>query len=75
MKRECIQMIQGNSDYLMRPVYEAVKILTGSGGGLDPIKATIMRDLTGIESERALSCISSFMKGLTGSFKKRGTAE
>ena len=77
MKRDCIQMIQGNSDYLMRPIYEAVKILTGSGSGsgLDSLKGIIMRDLVSIESERALSCISSFMKGLTGSFKKRGTAE
>ena len=75
MKRECIQMIQENSDYLMRPIYEAVKILTGSGNGLDSLKGIIMRDLVSIESERALSCISSFMKGLTGSFKKRGTAE
>ena len=75
MKAECIRMIEENNDYLMRPIYEAVKILTGNGAGLEAMKAAIMRDLVSIESERALSCISSFMKGLTGSFKKRGTAE
>lgn len=75
MKAECIRMIEENSDYLMQPIYEAVKILTGNGADLEALKGIIIRDVVGIESERALSCISSFMKGLTGSFKKRGTAE
>ena len=75
MKAESIRMIEENSDYLMQPIYEAVKILTGSGRGLEALKGIIIRDVVRIESERTLSCISSFMKGLTGSFKKRGTAE
>ena len=69
MKAECIRMIEENSDYLMQPIYEAVKILTGSGRGLEALKGIIIRDVVGIESERTISCISSFIKGLTGTWK------
>lgn len=74
MKAECIRMITENDSYLMEPIYKALQILTGGqkgpAGGTEAWKAIIIRRLLPIESERALSCISSFMKGITGDWKK-----
>lgn len=74
MKTECIRMIAENDSYLIEPIYKALQILTGGqkepAGGAGSLKAIIIRRLLPIESERVLSCISSFMKGITGDGNK-----